>query len=214
MACLACGGRGHFGARQYDFYRSLSHPRVTALGFHPQRRSMMILTWWWRLQLSSPTRPTTNLARRPSRSGWTWLRPAAGSLQPAAPRCDPRGSPVIDLQLSGSSGQRASPHAQTNSLIVRPVLRSSRLCARCSAAPQRRQIGSLRPTDAVCGKALFAEVVKKPMASRPANDFDDGRSLDHPAMSGAQLNMRRGPRAIRDAPGRGLSATIPAEGER
>jgi hypothetical protein len=87
------------------------------------------------------------------------------------PRCDPGGSPVIDLQLSGSSGQRASPHAQTNSLIVRPVLRSSRLCARCSAAPQRRQFGSLRPTDAVGGKALFAEVVKKPMASRPANDF-------------------------------------------
>jgi hypothetical protein len=88
-----------------------------------------------------------------------------------SPGCDPGSSPEIDLQLSGSSGQSASPHAQTNSLIVRPVLRSSRLCARCSAAPQRRQFGSLRPTDAVCGEALFAEVVKKPMASRPANDF-------------------------------------------
>jgi hypothetical protein len=91
-----------------------------------------------------------------------------------------------------SSGQRASPHTQTNSRTVRPVRGSSRLWARRSCAPQRRQLSTPRVIGAVCGKGSFGEDVREFMVSISMNDSERqvvvlGSSGNHES----HLNMRR-----------------------
>jgi len=85
---------------------------------------------------------------------------------------------------------------------------------RRSGAPQRRQHGSRRPIDAVCGTASFSEDVRESMVSRQANGFEDQRG-DWIALQpqGAPHHEGRLP-AIRAAPGATLSAAIRAEAKR